>query len=76
MDAQRGERAARRYTEHKRTYGVLTVKALTVDTTTERTAATENNFIAALYDEGVGRVGEGGKKRNLRREHRHAQYLF
>jgi hypothetical protein len=33
-------------------YGVLTTNAFAVDATAARRAATENNFIAALYDDG------------------------
>ena len=43
--AARDKRAEWAYTEHTRTYGVLIIKAFTVDTTAVRRAATENNFI-------------------------------
>jgi len=55
----RGKRAARTCTEHTGTYGVLIVRALAVDATAARRAATENDFIAGLYDEGFDEW-EGG----------------
>jgi len=45
-----------RHTLHE-AYGVLIVIAFTADTMAERRAATENNFIAALYEEGWKRGG-------------------
>jgi len=38
-------------------YGVLTIKAFAVDAMTVKRAATENNFIVGLEDEGRGRGG-------------------
>jgi len=48
----RGKRGARTCAGHTGAYGVLTMKALALDATAARRAATENNFIAGLYDGG------------------------
>ena len=72
--ATRGKRAAWTYTGYTRAYGVLTSKAFAVDATAVRRAATENNFIATLYDGGVRRVG--GRQILSGLQSRSSIYLF
>ena len=54
---------------------MLIVKALAVDTTAERRATTENNFIAALYEGGFGEW-EGRGNETLRRDRRLRSIYF
>jgi len=48
-------------------YGVLTTKAFAVDAMAARRAATENNFMAVLEDEGSGERGTNSNKIPARR---------
>lgn len=67
-----GKRVERTYTRQTRAYGVLMVRALTAVIAVARRETKENNFIAALEDEGYDEWEEGTNSGGIAA----AQYLL